>query len=895
LLYVPKQRARKRELVSVGVPIADESQVRDASEFGLEGAGAGQFRVLQRYPSGNVQWVLASFLASVDKGHTARVDLVGGQGDFGAAPLASETAETILVDTGAAIFRIRKAQFNLLDSVLMDGREMLKRGGDLIGTDDAGVEYSSVRDPAPSVVLEENGPVKAVVRVRGHLVAESGAELLAYIARMTFQREGSGVNLEVSLANDEAAHDQARHFVSLRARMPMALDSAPTYTFVGNDEANPFGGTLQAGQTARIFQGFSKFLGDSTYLLSAEAMLSSWGYPAEKLPLPGTDTGQAGGFEYTVDDAYVGLQVEAAGQVLQAAGDERSFTLGYADVADEHDNGVAVAYRWMAAYWPASFDVDGDGVLEVGLWSQHQPKSVVVEWGGRLSRSVRLDFHRAAFDPRTTLYQLQYPLVGRAPFAHYRDVGAVFGQRELVTTAEEKAYFANYGHEEADYTDPRFAAIVRRVHWRRNYTHHVTSLMHFMRTGHATWYHRAREYANFFVDKAIAHSADTDLSTLDLNISPAPRGQDAPDHEHQMSKVLALMYWMSGDEKLRDGIGDYGEYLRWQEDGRMPSNYLPSSFRAWLRYVKNFAWLYDFTYDDAYADVVRRCADFIIDGRDDPKSPTVRGRSLERGYFHWNGRGIHSYFGTEIFGEVSFQMLRMFRTYPAVGYERREDFEDALLGIAQFHFEEAGWRNGFFSWIIYDYLLDEANPYSEPDDPSTANDPFDWYVGSRWLGYLYNQLGQEQWFEKHADISYGYKGTEGRNMLAKSRRLDQQQSFYLDMKRPPPRYGWKEVPNVQVTSDGGGSYTLSWEVPPEAAAYKLKYAAQPIVEWLGFDQMARQFAVDPVTHVPYFAAMNVNDEPEPLSPGVTQSTTVSGLGSMGPVYFSLRYSTNTRD
>ncbi|MBW2735724.1 MAG: hypothetical protein JRH20_25340, partial [Deltaproteobacteria bacterium] len=38
LLYVPKQRARKRELVSVGVPIADESQVRDASEFGLEGA-----------------------------------------------------------------------------------------------------------------------------------------------------------------------------------------------------------------------------------------------------------------------------------------------------------------------------------------------------------------------------------------------------------------------------------------------------------------------------------------------------------------------------------------------------------------------------------------------------------------------------------------------------------------------------------------------------------------------------------------------------------------------------------------------------------------------------------------------------------------------------------------
>src|SRR5262249_15649851 len=46
--------SRQQEPVSVGVPLADAAGVRDTSQLGLEGASAGQFRVLGRWPSGNI-------------------------------------------------------------------------------------------------------------------------------------------------------------------------------------------------------------------------------------------------------------------------------------------------------------------------------------------------------------------------------------------------------------------------------------------------------------------------------------------------------------------------------------------------------------------------------------------------------------------------------------------------------------------------------------------------------------------------------------------------------------------------------------------------------------------------------------------------------------------------
>lgn len=45
---------------------------------------------------------------------------------------------------------------------------------------------------------------------------------------------------------------------------------------------------------------------------------------------------------------------------------------------------------------------------------------------------------------------------------------------------------------------------------------------------------------------------------------------------------------------------------------------------------------------------------------------------------------------------------------------------------------------------------------------------------------------------------------------------------------------WQDLP-VQVSDLGGGSYELSWTVPPDADGYWIKVSDRTVVSWLGFE------------------------------------------------------------
>jgi hypothetical protein len=126
-------------------------------------------------------------------------------------------------------------------------------------------------------------------------------------------------------------------------------------------------------------------------------------------------------------------------------------------------------------------------------------------------------------------------------------------------------------------------------------------------------------------------------------------------------------------------------------------------------------------------------------------------------------------------------------------------------------------------------------------------------------------------------------------------RFGSQLAFYINTHRPPPRRGWKDVPDVKVAAGGDGSYTLTWKAPEGVKAYKIKYAGKPIVPWLGFGYKAQRFDLDPAKHVPFFAARNVSDEPEPLPAGQEQTYTIKGLEVGERHYFVVKYSTTYND
>jgi len=79
---------------------------------------------------------------------------------------------------------------------------------------------------------------------------------------------------------------------------------------------------------------------------------------------------------------------------------------------------------------------------------------------------------------------------------------------------------------------------------------------------------------------------------------------------------------------------------------------------------------------------------------------------------------------------------------------------------------------------------------------------------------------------------------------------------------------------------------LTWTVPSNAASYQIKYAGTPIVDWLGFDPVARTFQYDPSQYTPYFAATNASSVPQPGTPGAQQQMTITGLGSQ--MYFAAK-------
>jgi len=85
---------------------------------------------------------------------------------------------------------------------------------------------------------------------------------------------------------------------------------------------------------------------------------------------------------------------------------------------------------------------------------------------------------------------------------------------------------------------------------------------------------------------------------------------------------------------------------------------------------------------------------------------------------------------------------------------------------------------------------------------------------------------------------------------------------------------WQYLNNFNTQDNGGNNYTISWTVPEAASDLKIKYSDKPIVDWLGFDQMTREYEYSPDDYTAFFAATNIDNEPAPLEVGTEQSVVI---------------------
>lgn len=193
----PSATGRLAWPVTSGVPfaqgvLADGSRCRITGPLGT--ALPAQFRELARWPDGSVKWLLVDTLVDTQPGQNTGLDLAY---NVDPAPFAgvSVTAnpDAVLLANGSVSLRLDRQHFAPLGGLAEGALEV---------ADAEGRVFTSANLPPEEMVVEEAGPVRATVRVKGRFADADGKPWLRYLCRVHLYANQSWARIEATLEND---------------------------------------------------------------------------------------------------------------------------------------------------------------------------------------------------------------------------------------------------------------------------------------------------------------------------------------------------------------------------------------------------------------------------------------------------------------------------------------------------------------------------------------------------------------------------------------------------------------------------------------------------------------------------------------------------------------------
>lgn len=169
-----------------------------------------QLQVMARWPrDGSIRWLGVDFLGGVEPKKTAGYRLAY----VNAKPLPDIGVSSVdgrwVIDTGTLRFQIDSKSFNGLDGVWLDpqGRGRYSKKTVVSPEHDGGLSlqvnnriYRSFNAPV-DVVVEETGPVKAILRLNGRFVQEEDDSSFEFMLRITAFRGQRFLKMDYTLTN----------------------------------------------------------------------------------------------------------------------------------------------------------------------------------------------------------------------------------------------------------------------------------------------------------------------------------------------------------------------------------------------------------------------------------------------------------------------------------------------------------------------------------------------------------------------------------------------------------------------------------------------------------------------------------------------------------------------
>ena len=180
-----------------------------------------QFRELARWPDGSVKWLLVDTVANTRAGEKTSLMLQYNvdPARFGGVEV-TETAAAIVLSSGSFRLRLDRERFEPLGGAVAGALEI---------ADPDGTVFTSANLAPEEMVVEERGPVRATVRVRGQFANSEGKTWMRYLCRIHLHANQPWARLEVTLENDVLEPKMSR---ITRFELPLA---------VAGDTASNFG------------------------------------------------------------------------------------------------------------------------------------------------------------------------------------------------------------------------------------------------------------------------------------------------------------------------------------------------------------------------------------------------------------------------------------------------------------------------------------------------------------------------------------------------------------------------------------------------------------------------------------------------------------------------------
>ncbi|USX17678.1 DUF6250 domain-containing protein [Oxalobacteraceae bacterium OTU3REALA1] len=351
---------------------------------GAAGAGSGKGRVkavqswpLAYWPDGTLKWSAHALPPDAgggkpEAGYTLH-PLIGAEASNAAAPgamLAKDGSGGIDIDTGVLQCVLPRSGAVLVTAMKRSGKPLLRDGrlvllvDDSIDDESAGAARRSYDGAIDKVTLEQNGPLRAVVRVDGSHRHADGARLLPFVVRLYFYKNSDTVRLVHTLVYDADPAKAYIRGVGLRFGVPLASPLHDRHIrFVGDN-----GGVF--GEAVRGLTGLRRDAGQSVY----DAQLSGRAVPLKEMSAAvtkGLPYIPAFG-HYTLlqshpDGFSISKRTKAGHGWIHAASGARATGTGYVGTPD---GGVAFGVRNFWQSYPGQIDISGaeTSLATVTMW-----------------------------------------------------------------------------------------------------------------------------------------------------------------------------------------------------------------------------------------------------------------------------------------------------------------------------------------------------------------------------------------------------------------------------------------------------------------------------------------------------------------------------------------------